>query len=216
MNNTKTPSRYGYWIHHMDVEDAKPHNRLEIIISEEATELHFDPHRVIFSVISKGEPLHLVVTHPWHLKKTYGVSAGFVEMIDQKGNKKEVLTFGGTVTIHPHDDDTTIYLESEAPLIEMGSSLTVPHLFIDEAKILLAERKAAYKQDEDQFYAHIDQAAPAALYAGIVLSLDQRFMRRKERLDIDQKLLDFLHAEKRRLTENRLIPANVFSIEDVV
>ena len=215
--NTQQENKFGYWFYPPDSHHAPGGNRLDIIIKEIPTDQHFDPKFINLPIKSKGGIEALKFHHPWIFGKKYQVCTGLVEMIDRKGIKEEAFTFGGNLTIDSKDNFTLFILESPAPIIDINAADQVKITFVEEVEILLAERRAALLTNKNAYESHLVDINPLNLYVTCVHTLIGKYeqMNHKENPE-NIGFLNFLHAEIRRLKDEKLAPSFIPSLEDIL
>ncbi len=215
--NTQIENKIGYWFYPPDSRHAPGGNGLDIIIKEIPTNQHFDPLLINLPIKSKAGIETLKIHHPWLFGKTYQVCTGLVEMIDRKGIKEEAFTFGGNLTIHSDDKFTRLILESPAPIIDINAADHVKMLFVEEVEILLAERRAALLANKNAYDSRLAEVNPLILYTICVHTLIKKYeqIHHKEDPEII-RFLNFIHAEFRRLKDEKLVPVFIPSLEDIL
>jgi len=106
---------------------------------------------------------------------------------------------------------------SPAPILEITSNEAVEDLFIEELQITLAERKAALLNETNDYDARIINAPPIQLYAAMLNALIDKFDHSHHKEDPQLlELIHFLHAEKRRLQDEDLLPLFIPSLEEIL
>jgi hypothetical protein len=215
--NPKT-LEFGYWFSPPESKGAPDGNRLEIILLESPGGEYFTPRSVHLSVKSRQAfPEKLKINHPWSFGKTYQLLPGIIEIIAADGEKVEAFTLGGGLEIKTQDTLTACILTSTAPILEITSNGTVEDLFIEELEIILAERKAALLNESLDYDARIINIPPLELYVAMLNDLIDKFDQSHHKEDPQLlELIHFLHAEKRRLQDEGLLPLSTPSLEELL
>jgi hypothetical protein len=191
--------KIGYLYHYPNLDHPTGKFRLDIYITAEPTEKHFDVLRALFHVKKQsGEIGKLKVTHPGDYEKTNKILAGIVEMEDRKGKKEEAFSFGGQLTIDSNDLQTVCILMSPAPILEISGATAIHRLFIDEVKILLAKMSAKFS-DHHEYEKHLINADPLALYLACLKTLLKKFEHISSENERYFQLLMYLHSQNHRL-----------------
>jgi hypothetical protein len=209
---------FGYWFSPPKSKGVPGGNRLEIVLPESPIGEFITPKSVHVSVKSRqGFPEKLKIIHPWSFGRTYQLLPGVIEIIPTDGEKVEAFTLGGDLEIETQDTMTTCILTSPAPILEIPSNEAVEDLFIEELQITLAERKAALLNEANDYDARIINAPPMQLYAAMLNALIDKFDHSYHKEDPQLlELIHFLHAEKRRLQDEDLLPLFVPSLEELL
>jgi hypothetical protein len=139
---------------------------------------HFDPKKGIVPIItSKGEIEHLKITHPWTHSKDYTVAAGLIEILDQKNEKVEAFSFGGSLWIRSTEEKTSCLVTSPAPVLHFipDGMTQIEEQFAEEVENLLAIRKAAYLDKKLDFGKKLATIPPQKLYISILVSIIAKY-----------------------------------------
>ncbi len=200
--DTKTENalpKIGYLYHYPRLDHPTDNFRLDIFISSVPTEQHFDVQRVhSFVKTPEGTIEQLTIAHPWMYKKAACVCAGVVIMEDRNKEKKEAFTFGGELKIETQGAQTICTLTSSAPILDISDATPMQRFFVDELKILFAERRAMYP-DHRTYEMQLSKADPLKLYLASLKSLIQKFEKFPHKNSASRQFLAFLYAEKLRL-----------------
>lgn len=151
------------------------HAQLKVVIRPEPTGEHYDPESLTCHVAGRSglEPLH--VHHPWTLEQTYRVCAGHVTLDDRKGKQVVAFTFGGQLHIDAGPQRTICRLTSPVPILHHSASeAPLERRLSEEVEILLAERRAAWR-DEERFERRLAAADPEQLYWACLTALCEKF-----------------------------------------
>lgn len=209
---------FGYWFFSPESKHAPGGNHLEIALPESPIGEYYSPQTIRLSIKStQGFPENLKITHPWPFGKTYQVIAGVIEIKVISGEKVEAFTLGGSLEIETQETLTSCILTSPAPILEITSNGTVRDLFIEELEIILAERRAALLNASLDYDARITDAPPLELYVAILNVLIEKFDHSHHKEDTQiLELVNFLHAEKRRLQDEGLLPPLIPALEKLL
>ena len=208
----------GYWFSPPESKGAPGGNRLEISLPESPIGEFFTPISVHLSVKSRQDfPEKLKIIHPWTFGQNYQLLPGVIEIIPTDGEKVEAFTLGGDLEIEMRDTMTTCIVTSPAPILEITSNGTIEDLFIEELQILLAERRAVLLNEANDYDDRIIDAPPMELYAAMLNALIDKFDHSHHKEDPQLlELIHFLHAEKRRLQDEDLLPMVAPSLEELL
>ena len=213
----------GYFFAPKRDQHSPGHPRLEITIVSEPSENYFDPIEVQLSILASkdwGHPHqldHIKIFHPWPNNPAYRTAPGMVIIMDRKGKEAEAFTFGGELQIITKDTHTTCTLESPAPIIEVEKASHVVKTLVDESKILLAQRRAAWGRDDVTFESRLANISVEELYAvcleHILAGIEHAH--RQDVLDI-QELIHLIKLERQSMVETGLWPQNVPTIGEIL
>ena len=217
-NKDQEKQQLGFWFYPGEDPDAPGGNRLDILIKEEPTLLHFDPEKVILDVKEKGASKErLKIMHPWDFEKSYDVVPGMIEIVDRKGKKEECFTFGAKLEIECSESETKCVITSPAPILEMDRVKSMVGMFIEEVEILFAERSASLLTEHRTYQEHLIRANPLHLYIACIQSLIEKYDRLKMKGDVLIKdFSDFLHQERRRLNNNDMLPGEIPTLNQIL
>jgi len=191
--------KIGYLFHFPKLDHPTDKFRLDIYISSEPTNQHFDVLHAFFPIKTQKKSIRqLKVTQPWHFETDYRVCAGLVVMEDRKGSKEEAFSFGGRLAVENQEWQTVCSLVSPAPIFEINEATPLHILFIEEVEILLAENQVKFQHHED-YEQQLSQAEPMELYLACLAALTVKFEALHHRTDLQTQLLIYLHAQKHRL-----------------
>jgi hypothetical protein len=216
-NNQQNPE-FGYWFFPPDSKHASVGNQLDVVIAENPTLEHFDPEKINLNVKAEQNMIEQIkIVHPWHFERVYQALPGTIEIIDRNGKKVEAFTFGGKLIINPEDTSTTCRLTSPAPILDISDANSLHRMFIDEFKILLAERSASLLSEHRVYEGHLVNADPFQLYLACLQELDAKFESIKNiEDDLIKDLAVLIHTERRRLREDGLLSGRVPTLEEVL
>ena len=213
----------GYQLFERRYPHAPGYPRVDIYIRPIPSWHHFDPevlNLLVCSPESEGEARvaqPLTVYHPWPGEEHYQVLAGPIDLIDRQGQKRDIFSFGGKLTIHSSEELTACTLESPAPLLVEGGLDTLPRVLAEEAEILLAQRRSAWLPGLEDYEQRLIQARPDVLYAACLKALHERFLCLRQSGDQPaQDFCNFLHAEIDALDREGDWPALLPRIEDLL
>lgn len=201
--NIEKAKQFGYWLRPPITGQAIGGYRLEIVLHPNETDNKQGIRSVTLPVESgEGSIESLKVQHPWRFEDTYYVCTGIIQMIDDRGEKIEALTFGGRLKIDDREGYTACALDSPAPILEITEARPVERLFIDEIKILLAERRAERLNESQDYEANLIKADPLELYISLVNTLSERIEHWSHKDDLQiMELINFVHTEQNRLEQ---------------
>jgi hypothetical protein len=211
----QTLPQIGYLYHYPRLDHPTDNFRLDIHISSEPTNKHFDVLRTQFPVKADGGYIrNLKVTHPWNFEKLAQVSAGVVIMEDRKGRKEDAFTFGGKLTIENQENQVVCVLVSSAPILEM-SGVTPLHIrFVEEVEIILAKIQAKYS-DHQAYEESLIKAEPFALYLACLESILEKYEVLVHKTEMQHQLLIYLHTQMHRLETAGMIREPILHLDDL-
>jgi len=218
LTNLAKANQFGYWLSQSETDHAPVDYRLDIVLHDNPTKGEIGIRRVYISVKSGDDSIEsLKIQHPWLQKRTYQVCAGLVEITDDKGEKFEAFTIGGRLQIDTQERFTACTLESPVPILVITDARPIEALFIDEIKILLAERKAERLTEPNYYEKRLINADPLELYISLMNTLIEK-MENSHHKDNSQimQLLNFTHAERKRLQEESLKSMYVPTLKDIL
>ncbi len=136
--------------------------------------LHFDPERIDLEICGQYGIDHITITHPGNPKKHYQIPAGNIHIEDRVNKTLEIFTFGGFVDIESMNDCTLCSFYSDAPILVGYQEETPATIFIDEAEILIAERRAAAGTNIEKYGEALCQVDPLTLYYTCLKTVKER------------------------------------------
>lgn len=218
MVNSLQPYDLGYTFYPPRYSRAPGHPRLDVVIREMPTELHFDPERVELPVVARDGSLEiLTVVHPWTGVKTQRASAGRILIMDRLGKAARAFSFGGDIDIHSIDQQTICVIQSVAPILSLTIERSIEVILADEVEILLAQRRAAWANQEDQYEQKLAAVDPVTLYHACLNSLRARFKSLPASGDgATQKFIHFILVESRAMEEVQHLPAQADTLEELI
>jgi hypothetical protein len=182
----------------------EPHNlghpELKVIIRPTPGEKHYDPETVTCTIASPGGGGEVLrIQHPWVLDTHYRVCAGHFTLEDRKGKCVVAFTFGGELHLDSNETRTICRLTSTAPILEQSQPrASLERLLSEEVEILLAERRAAWLQDEWTYEKRLAAADPQPLYYACLAALREKIDRWPEWEEpVYREFKRFLHAALR-------------------
>ncbi|MFL7813102.1 MAG: hypothetical protein AB8I40_05435 [Anaerolineales bacterium] len=206
----------GYQFHYPEIGHADDKFRLDIYLSSELTELHFDVLRATFLIRSpRNTVTNLKVLHPWKFEENARVCPGPVIMEDRIGKKEEAFSFGGQLKIDLKGSTTTCSLVSTAPILHLTGGTKIDELFVEEVEILLAQERAKIadsKSDYDMFCL-ID---PLNLYIACLDGLKKKIQGFKHGDEHYHDLLGYVETQEHRLEAAGLLKETPKTFEDFV
>ncbi len=160
----------GYYFHPTRRAGSPGHPQLDVNLYGEATEKHFDPHRVTFWAISLGgDVTRITIMHPWHGPQQLRLCAGRMAIVDRTDKTVEAFLWGGDLTITGHDTHTRCEFTSSAPIIHLQDTQTMPTVLVSEFEAMLAQLQARWGGDDTGFRKKLATVEPFPLFvAGLV------------------------------------------------
>jgi hypothetical protein len=213
----------GYYFHPSASDLPFGHPQVDIYISGKPTERFFDTARAVF-LIAGGSGLHdLVVTHPWEAwegASSHRICAGKFRLYEPDGDLYAGFSMGGELDIHVRDDMTVCSLTSSAPIFNLQDDPESPCvLLINFFEALLAEREAAWGENEAGFADRLQRVDPMALFIAVVAAQEQEINLLPAAVrgshcyqPVSRALKTAIHA----LQEDNLWPAEVPRLEDLL
>ncbi len=172
----KPMENYGY-IYHPPVhtgEIGAP--RLDIYLRSAPSGLHFDPEIVSFPIVNEhGDPQKLDVYHPWEYDLEYRLTAGRLVMADRRDKHFDAFIFGGDLRISSGVTETLCVVTSPAPILNLAPPLNAADFLATESEILLAERRAYWETQPEEFDRRLATAEPLELFHAILEALRAKF-----------------------------------------
>lgn len=208
--------KIGYLFHHPDIGHADDKFRLDIYLSSESTEEHFDVLRATFLVRSpRNTVTNLKVLHPWKFEENARVCPGPVIMEDRKGKKEEAFSFGGQLSISLKGATTTCSLVSTAPILHLTGETNIDELFVEEVEILLAQQRAKFADSKSEYdmFCLID---PLELYIACLVGLKKKIHGFKHGDEHYHDLLGYVETQEHRLEAAGLLKETPKTFEDFV
>lgn len=182
-------------------------SRLDCCLNPGNNEQVFNPVKLILPVIQTGHKAgekqikEITLFHPWPYDDSYLMSCGLIEIQDARGEKIEVLTYGGDISIDCDDVKTCCRLRSPVPFFHYSDIDSVTHLFVEEVKILLAEERARCGE-ESCLEKNLVHHAPKMLYAASLRSLRKKFRAlQEENLPHTEKMITYIQDRIRDMKE---------------
>jgi hypothetical protein len=102
---------------------------------------------------------------------------------DRIGKAVEAFTYGGSLEIDTNEERTLCTLVSPASILDLSAEddsltrLPVTHLLAQETEILLAERRAAWAHNPEQYDRRLAGSDPASLYAACLQAILEKYRR---------------------------------------
>ncbi len=163
-NNTN----FGYtFTHEKHTPDAGFPN-LRVFLRKVPSGVHFDPETMALTSVANGMPDDVVIHHPTQLHGNLQVLAGRVVLTDRRQKKVEFFTFGGRLIVDQQADYVECTLNSSAPIYLLDDRESAPALFAEDAEIMLAERRASYIPNEEEFDKKLVHVAPFDLFIAVL------------------------------------------------
>lgn len=194
---------------------------LRIVICIKPSELHFDPKSISLIVYSMASGINsLTIHHGGGPLSQYQVVAGPVHIEDKIGKAVDAVCFGGDLTIDTSDPECTICtLSSPAPILGNYSEYSVACILAEETEILLAERRSAWEDKEDEYERRLGAVEPLRLYYACLVSLQEHFKKIHLLKDEEQyHVLSVIKAElqQRAMPAGEMEEGKVERLEDIL
>ena len=213
----------GYWFSPKSHSNSPGYPGLNVAIYNTASNMHFDPKVIqvpVFTDIDRFHPHgieNMKVFHPWPYRAAYHVAPGMLIISDRNDKKIEAFTFGGKLKINVSTDYTKCLIESDAPIIEASATNVLAVKLLEEAEILLAERRAVWAQDENEFSARLESVPSDILYAACLQEFQDRIDQSPNKeIQTIQDFRNFIATEIRDLVEEERWPEKVPSISEIL
>jgi len=210
-----TLPKIGYLYHYPRLDHPTDNFRLDIHVSSEPTNKHFDVLRAQIPVKAEEGYIRLLkVTHPWKFEKSAQVCAGILSMEDRKGSKEDAFTFGGKLTIENQEKQDICVLVSSAPILEMSGVVPLHIQFVEEVEILLAKIQARYS-DHQAYEERLIKTEPFALYLACLQSILEKYEVLSHKTENQYRLLIYLHSQLHRLESAGMIREPILHLDDL-
>ena len=208
---------WGYFFHYPNIEHPGGAFQLDVYLTENPIGLDFNPKTFELSVETEfGGIEEVKLFYPLSEKNNYHVVAGMIEVVSHEGDRESALTFGGKLTLEKHDDYIYCKLVSPAPIYEITRIPESHMLLIEELEIIIAERKAALK-DEKEFEKRLIKVDPLNLYIAISQTLIKKFKSPGYNRQVEyRRLARFLQDEVQRLCKLRKERLPVLPLEKIL
>ena len=192
----------GYWFDAPSPSPLGHHHQLWIWLRPEPTERHYDPEVVECQVLSPWREIdHLRIHHHWPRAEHYHFCLGWISLNDRKNRLMEFYSFGGELQITQHDHVTLCRFRSPGPILEMGQTNNLAHIFVEEVESVLGLELAAWDmaQRSGNFRARLCQAPPVPIYGACLRAVGDHL--RPLHLDSDQIEAQLLHFTDHELLQ---------------
>jgi len=209
---------WGFLYHYPNYDQPGGAFQLDVYLTEEPIGLDFNPKTMELTVESSlGGVDEIKLFAPLGEKKSYHVVAGKVKILSHEGMREYALTFGGKLNIEKHEDYIYCELVSPAPIYEITRIIESHRLLVDEIEIILAERKAAWIENEREYEKRLIEADPLELYIAISQKLIEKFRGSAyAKEDRYRRLAKFLQDEVLRLQKMRRGKLPVLPLEKIL
>lgn len=216
--NIDKAMKFGYWFSPPENIHAPGGNQLDVVFHETQTEGDYEAKGLVLPVKSENVLIESIkMHHPWPFERNYQVCAGQIEIIDSKGEIFEALSFGGFLKINSKESLTACTLESPAPILIITVAKPLKELFIDEIKILFAERRAQLLNVPHSYEERLINADPLELYISLINALIEKLENQHNNDDtLTVQLLNLVHSEIKRLEEEGVKPLIVPTLGDIL
>lgn len=207
----------GYEFDPLPIPEHPGSRSLTVRIAEKPTHKHYDPEIVRTTMITDEKLLAtLVISHPWIGLPEYCLSAGLIRISDRRNEIVDAFTLGGTLKITREDSQTSLVFESSAPIFPKLLSEHDSFQIANQIETLLAERRAIWAFDPEEYQQRLVQLKPENLYWLCIQELQERFSDRAIHNNTTETLSSFFYAEVQRLLQPRRIPLIVGTLSDYI
>ncbi len=152
------------------------HSRLEIILLDPKLENKDDLKRVRFTVFDRGDMKEMIISHPWlgNGQNTYRITPGRFRIWEKDEDIHYGLCLGGELNINREGDFTRCLVYSNAPIFNLQDEINSPGMMLaSEVEALLAERRAAWGENEEAFVQKLSQIDPLRLFSALVARIEE-------------------------------------------
>jgi hypothetical protein len=209
---------YGYFYHPPIHPGEIGAPRLDIYLRETPSSEHFDPERVIVSVVGEqAEPQAIEIYHPWDYEQEYKVTAGRLLMADRREKRLDAFTYGGRLAITNDGSETKCVLVSPAPILNLAPPLNAADFLATETEILLAERRAFWEVRPDEFDHRLAAAEPLELFHAVLDTLREKFRHfPSSDNDLLRQFIHYLNEESRTIHEQHNLTLLARPLADIL
>jgi len=148
------------------------------------------------------------------------VCAGQFQILDNHGEAYHGFSLGGILKIQNQDTFTLCSLSSSAPIFSLERDDPRPEeeLLVDEIKVLIAERMAAWGTDESNFAKRMNEVDPNSLFSTSLNSLTEAIkgMPLEVREHGYQSLLRFIESAIQTIKLSGEWPEEVLPLADLI
>ncbi len=169
-----TNTNFGYTFTHEKHTPEAGFPNLRVFLRKIPSGTHFDPETMTLTSVTDGMPNTVVIRHPTQLHGNLQVVAGRVVLTDRRQKKVEFFTFGGRLIVDQQADYVECTLNSSAPIYLLDDRESAPALFAEDAEIMLAERRASYIPDEEEFDKRLAQTEPFDLFVAVLNAVAEK------------------------------------------
>jgi hypothetical protein len=205
-SDNKVVDALGFTLHPHLYTNAPGSHRVDICITETPTQLHFDPERLHCRIRSNSDDVEMLQVRyrksGMGLAETYSLIAGPISLFDRMGEEVIFITLGGKLTIQIQENNTFCKIESPVPILQKDHVHRISRMLAEEIEILLAERRAAWLPNVDQFNKKLAAVDPFVLYAASLEAIRASYLRLPVATNTRaQEMLGFVRREMRVLRE---------------
>lgn len=165
----------GYTLYPPAYPGSPGHPRLDVVLRDRPTGLHFDPEKLSLLVATSEHDIqHITITHPRYAEShQLQAVAGRMVLEDRVNKHVEFFTLGGPLIVSTEQSFTLCTLTSPAPIIELGLLRCVPEMLAEEIDALLARRRAFWEGHPREFDKRLIAAHPLVLYAACLVAFEE-------------------------------------------
>jgi hypothetical protein len=209
---------YGYYYHPPVHPGEIGSPRLDIFLRNTPSGEHFDPEVVSVPIVNEhGDPQRLDVYHPWDYDLEYCLTAGRLVMADRHNKHFDAFIYGGQLAITTNQTETVCAVTSPAPILNLAPPLNAGDFMATETEILLAERRAYWERQPEEFDHRLAAAEPLELFHAVLESLRVKF---KQFPPTENELLlqfvHYLNEESRTIHEFHNLTILARKLEDIL
>jgi hypothetical protein len=209
---------YGYYYHPPVHPGEIGSPRLDIILRSLPSGEHFDPDVVTVPVINdRGDPQKLEVYHPWDYDLEYQLTAGRLLIADRHDKHFDAFIYGGQLSITTSQDKTICAIVSPAPILNLAPPLNAGDFLATETEILLAERRAYWEKEPEEFDHRLVAADPLELFHAVLESLRAKFKHfPPTENELLHQFVHYLNEESRTIHEFHKLTVLARPLEDIL
>jgi hypothetical protein len=176
------------------------YNSLTVNIHENPTLHHFDPEQVRVQVWGDKKGLStLVIGWSWLEAERVEYIPGIIRLNDRIGRDIQAFSFGGSVKITPAKNWNEVVFNSPVPIFVKSEINALGTFIAIEFEILLAERRAAWINNPEQFEDRLRSVDPGRLYIYCLHELLNRYHCIHQDQSQIENFCHFLRTEIHRL-----------------
>lgn len=207
----------GYKFDPLPIAEHPGSRSFSVKITETPTLKHYDPEIVRTSIITEeGLLATLVVSHPWIGQSQYTFSVGLIRISDRRNKIVDAFSLGGSLHITSDEDKSLMTFDSTAPIFPKLLPNDDSFQIASQIEALLAERRAIWAFDPDEYQQRLTDLTPENLYWLCVQELQRRFSQREIVDHTTEMLATFFYTEVNRLHQPGQIPLIIGTLSDYI